>query len=374
MHKVIIFFIGFHCVATICRAQDTITTTDLKVIKAKSEIIVGRYFSNLLNTISYAEAEPNEIKELIDQSFKDSAKQLFLNEQVAITDDISNPDYSGSSNAPDLPAVGYLNSFNTFYGKSDSNSVFISDVSSSQVKKGRKNMYINVFFTSWFKNKCLSHPSTPYMSASRVAEIFIKRSKNNKWLLYISRIGFLNPADTLNDHSDNVVVTEAKTLYDPLGLMDETLEPADRFNLYIIQARVEENKRNYAAAIKMYSRAIELAPDKREVYEPRITELNVHLGLLRGLQEKYKAGDYKAAIKGYTELLKKPELNTENFNSDYYLGRAKCFDKMGELTKSYNEQVAYYDNAMRDYDKSYEYDKDNLETIQCRADLNKRMN
>jgi tetratricopeptide (TPR) repeat protein len=171
-----------------------------------------------------------------------------------------------------------------------------------------------------------------------------------------------------------VVVTEAKTQSESLGLMDETLEPADRFNLYIIQARIEENKRNYAAAIKMYSRAIELAPEKREVYEPRITELNSHLRILTGLEEKYKAGDYKAAVKGYTELLKKPELNAENFNSDYYLGRAKCFDKMGDLTKSYNEQVAYYDNAMRDYDKSYEYDKDNLETIQCRADLNKRMN
>ena len=54
------------------------------------------------------------------------------------------------------------------------------------------------------------HPSTPYKPAKRVAEIFIKRSNKNKWLLYISRIGFFNPADTLNDYSDDIVVAEAK--------------------------------------------------------------------------------------------------------------------------------------------------------------------
>ena len=173
---------------------------DVKVIKAKSEITIGRYFNNLLNTISYAGAESTDIKELINQSFEDSDKQLFLNNQIAIADDISDPDYSNSSNAPEVPVIQYLNAFNTFYGKSDANSVYFSDVRSSRVKKGKKNIYINVYFTSFFKNICLSNPSTPYKPAKRVAEIFIKRSTNNKWLLYISRIGFFNPADTLNDY------------------------------------------------------------------------------------------------------------------------------------------------------------------------------
>ena len=80
------------------------------------------------------------------------------------------------------------------------------------------------------------------------------------------------------------------------------------------------------------------------------------------------------AIKGYSELLKKPGLNANYSNSDYYLGRAKCFDKLGQLTRSYNEQVRYYNDALKDYDKSYEYDSDNMETIRCRADLHARMN
>jgi tetratricopeptide (TPR) repeat protein len=358
-----------------CCAQDSITTTDVKVIKAKSEIIVGRYLYNLLNTISYTGAESSEIKDLISQSFKDSAKQLFLNNQVAIADDISDPDYTNSSIAPDVPVSQYLNALNTFYGKSDSNSVYIQNVRSSHVKKGKKNIFINVYFTCFFQNICLPHPSTPYKPTNRVAEIFIKRSNNNKWLLYISRIGFFNPADTLNDYSDNIAVTaDATTASESLGLIDETLDSADKFNLYIIQARVEENKRNYAAAINLYTRAIELAPDKRDFYAPRIKQLNANYRILADLEEKYKAGDYKTAVKGYTDLLKKPELNSGNSNSDYYLGRAKCFDKMGQLTKSYNEQVKNYSDALKDYTKSYEYDNDNLETIQDRADLIKRMN
>lgn len=374
MYKVIILFVGFHCVVHLCCAQDTITTNDVKVIKAKSEIIVGRYFYNLLNTISYAGAESTDIKELINQSFKDSAKQLFLNNQIAITDDISDPDYSNSSNAPDLPALQYLNAFNTFYGKSDSNSVNIKDVRSSRVKRGKTNIFINVYFTSFFQNICLSHPTTPYKPANRVVEILIKRSNNNKWLLYISRIGFFNPADTLNDNLDNIVVVGAKTPYESSGLIDETLDSADKFDLYINQARIEENKRNYQAAINLYSRAIELAPGKRDFYEPRIKELTASSRILADLEEKYNSGDYKAAIKGYTELLKKPDLNSRNSNSDYYFGKAKCFDKMGQLTRSYNEQVRNYNDALKDYNKSCEYDKDNMEAIRGRTDLYSRMN
>jgi tetratricopeptide (TPR) repeat protein len=374
MYRAMLFFIGFSSVAHVCCAQDSINTNDVKVIKAKSEIIIGRYFNNLLNTISYTGAESTDIKELINQSFKDSTKQLFLNNQIAITDDISDPDYSNSSNAPDVTATQYLNAFNTFYGKSDSNSVYISDVRSSRVKKGKKNIFINVYFTSFFRNICLSHPSTPYKPANRVAEIFIRRGNNNKWLLYISRIGFFNPADTLNDYSDDMVVAESKNPSESSGRLDETLDSADKFNLYIDQARIEENKRNYQAAIQLYSRAIELAPGKRDIYEPRLKELNTSFRVLAGLEEKYNAGNYKDVIKGYTELLKKPELNSGYSNSDYYLGRAKCFDKMGQLTKSYNEQVEYYDEALHDYTKSYEYDHDNVEAIRSRADLNRRMN
>src|SRR6267154_1330648 len=99
----ILFFVGFHCLALMCGAQDSITLNDAKVIKARSEITIERYLNNLLNTISYTGAESTDIKELIKQSVEENEKQLFLNGQIAIADDISDPNYSNSSNAPDVP-------------------------------------------------------------------------------------------------------------------------------------------------------------------------------------------------------------------------------------------------------------------------------
>ena len=65
-------------------AQDTITTNDVKVIKARSEITIERYFNNLLNSISYTGAESTDIKGLITQSVEDSDKRIFLNGQIAV--------------------------------------------------------------------------------------------------------------------------------------------------------------------------------------------------------------------------------------------------------------------------------------------------
>jgi tetratricopeptide (TPR) repeat protein len=374
MFRVIIFSVGFNCLAFMCCAQDTITMNDVKVIKAKSEITIERYLNNLLNTISYTGAESTDIKGLIMQSVEDSDKRIFLNDQIAIADDISSPDYSNSSNSPDVPVIQYLNAFNTYYGKSDSNSVFFSNIRTSSVKRGNQNIYINVYFTSFFKNICLSNPSTPYKPANRVAEIYIKRSANNKWLLYISRIGFLNPADTVNDISDNVAISSAPTQTNSYGHADENMNPADIISRYTDQARLEESKRNYQAAILLYSKVIDLTPEKRDIYEARIKELNTYIRILADMEEKYRAGFYKEAVRGYSALLKKPESNSDYSNSDYYLGRAKCFDKMGQLTRSYNEQIENYNKALSDYAKSYEYDNNNIEAVRLRADLYTRMN
>ncbi len=45
MYKVILFVAGFHCLALVCRAQDSITLNDAKVIKARSEITIERYLN-----------------------------------------------------------------------------------------------------------------------------------------------------------------------------------------------------------------------------------------------------------------------------------------------------------------------------------------
>jgi len=177
-------------------------------------------------------------------------------------------------------------------------------------------------------------------------------------------IVYFNPADTINDYLDNIVIADAIRQTNSAGRIDKTMDSAGKSRQYIDQSRL----------INLYSRAIDLEPEKKDIYEVRIKEISTSIRILADLEEKYRAGDYKVVIKGYSELLKKPRLNSDYSNSDYYLGRAKCFDKMGQLTTSYNEQVEYYNEAIHDYAKSYEYDPNNMETIRCQADLYRRMN
>ncbi|PWT77561.1 MAG: hypothetical protein C5B59_03530 [Bacteroidetes bacterium] len=380
MYKVILLYFEFVCLVHFCYAQDTLTTNDVRVIKAISENTIARHFNVLLNTIAYTGAENADIKEMINQSFEDSSQKIFLNKQISIADDISDPGYSSKSGSPELSALQYLNAFNTFYAKSDTNSVFFTNIKSSQVKKGKKNLYINVYFTSYFRNKCLSNPATPYKPSKRVAEIYIKKSNNNKWTLYISRISFFSAADTVSDHLDNVVIVNPKKQAGPSEFAESANKPQDqenaaiRSNQYADQARLEEKKRNYQSAINLYSKAIDLVPVKKDLYQPHIRELTNSLRIISDLDEQFKAGYYRSVIRAYSDYLKKPKSNTDQANSDYYLGRGKCYDKMGQLTKSYNEQVRDYGDALQDYTKSFEYDNDNLETIRTRADLYRRMN
>jgi tetratricopeptide (TPR) repeat protein len=71
----------------------------------------------------------------------------------------------------------------------------------------------------------------------------------------------------------------------------------------------------------------------------------------------YKAARYKDAVSEYSSLIKKNKTY-----SDYYLGRGKCYDKMGESSK-----------AMKDYTEAFNLDPANLEALIQRADLNKRL-
>ena len=380
MKKAILFFIVFIGLIQVCLAQDSITMNDAKIIKARSEIIIERYLNNLLNTISYTGADFTDIKDLINQSFEDSDKRIFLNKQIAVADDVTDPYYTKATNSPEVPVSRYLNAFNTFYSKSDTNSVFFSNVRSSPVKKGKKNIYINVYFTSILTNHCRSNPGTPYKSTRRVAELFVQKGANNKWVLYISRIGYYIPSDTINNPADNMAIISTKGQpnqndgIERPNQMQQEHRTANEFTQLLDQAHLEEKKRNYQSAIGLYTQAIAIMPDKKNIYEPKINDLSNSIRTVSNLEENYRAGYYKDAIKGYSELIKRERTNTAISNSDYYLGRAKCYDKMGQLTRSYNEQVKNYSDALLDYSKSFDYDNDNLETIQCRADLYKRMN
>jgi tetratricopeptide (TPR) repeat protein len=443
-------FIALILLVKLASAQDSVTLDDVKIIKARAEFLITKTYYSLVNTISFTGADENGIKEMINQAIGEGERKIFLAKQVTIGDDVSSPNFRNSASSHDVSVEQYLNDINTLYQKSDDHSIIFGDVKTSNVKKGKKNMFIKVYFTSIFKNKCKASLDTPYVLTAREAEVYLKKTENNKWVTYISRISFLNPADTVNDFSDDIALigvekisgsasmdsaskvqlqqnfekelqqtelkkenekydaetkafnekmeagdkafanhefvlamdsyTEAKNMrpYDiaPRTKLDKLLkvqgdlkmDDESRFRQYIEGAALEVKMRNYQNAISLYNKALILKPQESGNLDPKIRDLNARVRILLDLNEKYKDGFYKEVIKAYTDHIKK-----DKTNSDFYLGRAKCYDKIGELTKSHNEQLKSYAEAMKDYSKSYDLDNNNLETIRRRGDLYKRM-
>jgi tetratricopeptide (TPR) repeat protein len=431
-------------------AQDSVTLNDVKIIKARAEFMISN-LNSLLNTISSTGSDNNDIKEMISASMGESSRKIFLNTKITIADDVSSPNFRSSASSHDVSVDQYLNDFNTLYVKSEQHSVVFGNISSSNVKRGKKNLFIKVYFTSIFKNRCKASPDTAYILTNREAEIYLKKIQNNKWTTYISRISFLNPMDTVNDFSDDIALVsspklrktssssenltkaqiqqnmekemqeaevmkenekyEAETkLYDskidegdeayakhaykqaldaytaakslrpydvtPRAKIDKLLKEQQglqttedsKFHEYTDQAVLEEKKRNYRNAISLYNRAVELKPQEDANYRPHIQELTNKIKVLSELDAKYKDGFYKEAVKGYSDLIKK-----DKTNSDLYLGRGKCLKKIGELSRSHNEQLKNYYDALDDVTKSYNLDNNNLEAIRNRADLYKRL-
>ncbi len=156
--------------------------------------------------------------------------------------------------------------------------------------------------------------------------------------------------------------------YDPLppGKINNANKARERatitsdqlFQQYISQASLQEKKREYEEAIVSYNKAIAQKPDESAKYETHIRELTAKFRDLAELEEKYKAGLYKEAIKQYDALIKKNKTI-----SDYFLGRGKCYDKLGDSK-----------NALKDYSQAYQLDVNNLDAIEQRAELYKKTN
>jgi len=64
---------------------------------------------------------------------------------------------------------------------------------------------------------------------------------------------------------NNVVVVDVKTPSNPC-VLDETLDPSDKFNLYIDSGLVLRRIKEITAAVNYYSRT-EIAPEKEVLYE-----------------------------------------------------------------------------------------------------------
>jgi len=135
-----------------------------------------------------------------------------------------------------------------------------------------------------------------------------------------------------------------------------SLKKSDLFDQYVKEARMLVRKRRFQEALESYQQATEQKPDLPAEITSEINAVTKTYRILSTLEEKYKAGLYKEAIRQYRDANKK-----DGDNSDYYLGIARCYVKMNEPK-----------DALKNYDRAYELDKNNLEAIEERAILYKK--
>ena len=131
------------------------------------------------------------------------------------------------------------------------------------------------------------------------------------------------------------------------------LSADELYDRYLEKGRIAEKARQYELAKEYYTEAQAKKPGMAGNIDDRIRALTEKIRLLTEPGEKYHAGLYKDAIKDYDRAIKK-----DNSNSDFYLGRGKCYDALGEINR-----------ALKDYDQAYNLDNNNLPAIRLRAEL-----
>lgn len=418
---VLLLFVAAFLTAGRAVAQDSLSIRDASEIRYKAERMVKTELNELLNSLSNTSYETQEVAESIHSSYTESRNRIFRDSMVLVEPDI-NPGIRSSAQSGDEPLGKYLRDLDLLYRKSDSPSVEFRNIRSSSVKKS-DNLYVKVYFTSLFKGQSTISEQA-YSMTHRIAEIKAVKDRN-QWRLFIVRLAFFNPADTAGDVANNIPLKhelqsaaeeqseqvtqqlqeqekinderfkqllvsgdaayqqkdfsaalknflEAQDLrpnspevnvrlkYTTNAMNDAKLEAAQQYPALIEKARMLENNRQYKEAIESYQNAIRLKPEEAANLQPHIRQLTDRFAVLSDLQEKYNAGFVKEALKEYTEAIRK-----DPNNSDYYLGRARCHERLSDESKNVAQ-------ALSDYSKAYDLDHNNLSALRYRAELHAR--
>ena len=157
--------------------------------------------------------------------------------------------------------------------------------------------------------------------------------------------------------SDDDILPGAKI--DRVNRLMNAAKIADRELLrdYREKADLARKKRQYADALGYYHKILDKFPDSTALITV-IKELTQKSAIKTEYDEQYASGQYDKLVDEYDKLIKR-----DNTNSDWYLGRAKCYLKLNKD-----------DRALRDLTKSLELDYANLDAILARADLYRKLN
>ncbi|HET9276728.1 MAG TPA: tetratricopeptide repeat protein, partial [Flavitalea sp.] len=186
-----------------------------------------------------------------------------------------------------------------------------------------------------------------------------KHSLNNGQ--YILAYQFFNEAETVTNGSNGIIrqadvdflQTMIKEARKNIAYAHRT--PEEVFAGYMQDAALQKGLRNYDKALEAYSKALEIKPADENALQKKRT-LSALVSALAAMEAKYAAGKYKDAIHEYEKAIK-----SDPNNSDYYVGRGKCYEKIRELKK-----------AMSDYKRAIELDENHLQAYKEKGNLHEK--
>jgi tetratricopeptide (TPR) repeat protein len=179
---------------------------------------------------------------------------------------------------------------------------------------------------------------------------------------YIMAYQFFNEAETVVNGSDNIIRNNDKDFLETMiGETKRNIDishrtPEQTYQVYLKEALLKKNQRKYEHAVDYYTRALNIKPGDEEV-KSKIRVLTTAINNLARLDAKFMAGNYKDAIREYDKAIA-----ADAFNSDYYVGRGKCYDRVKETRK-----------ALADYSKAIDLDQNNIEAYKAKALLHERL-
>lgn len=288
---------------------------------------------DLLNFVTFADLPPNELQEVMANSYGASKNQIFHSKDAVLEDDIDPAARLG--NARDLSADKYLNTLDVFYEKTIDASIAFSNIRISNVKK-KDFIYVKVLFDSHFGGKYKKNGAT-YRPVQRLAQIRAEKA-GSRWKAKIIGIGFYDPANPIegrdndmalvavpagdngaSDNSGGVAsqkdIEEAVTKYMREREESDKKERETEYAQAIQRADLAFSTEDYLAAKDAYLAAADIYPF-RTYPKIRLNEVNRIILTYFSYDELKKKGDisrsyrnYEAAIEYYRKALNaKPEM------------------------------------------------------------------
>ncbi|WP_332369002.1 tetratricopeptide repeat protein [Spirosoma telluris] len=121
------------------------------------------------------------------------------------------------------------------------------------------------------------------------------------------------------------------------------------------KGEIARKRRNYAEALSYFHQILDKRPDSTAL-QTIIKELTLKSNQKTEYDEQFAAGQYEKLVDAYKKAIK-----TDETNSDWYLGLAKCYLKLNDDKR-----------ALTNLDLSLKFDYANLDALLVRADLHRK--